>query len=95
MHATLPSPELPEQQLQLLVGRQIKWLRHAADATIDEAGGTPILPDVASGGPSWTRDRAQSTPNHGWKLGASLTAPGDHSGTISDHIPRFRALSIT
>ena len=51
-------------------------------------------PELAFGGPSWPRDRAQSTAKHGWKLRASLTAPGDHSEPISDNFPRFRALSI-
>ena len=73
----------------------IEWLRHAADPSIDEAGGTPISPDLATGGPSWPRDRVQSTPNHGWKLGASLTAPVDHSEAISDNFPGFWALPTT
>ena len=72
----------------------IEWLRHAADPTIDERGGTPISPDLAIGGPSWPRDRAQSKSKHGWKLGASLTGPGDHSEPISDNFPRFWALSF-
>ena len=52
-------------------------------------GGPPISPDLAIGGPSWPRDRAQSTSKRGWKLGASLTAPGAHSGPISDNFPDF------
>ena len=52
-------------------------------------------PELASGGPSWPRDRAQSTPNHRWKIGASVTAPGDHSETSSDNLPQFWAMSTT
>ena len=52
-------------------------------------------PELAFDGPSWAWDRAQSKPNRRWKLGDSMTAPGDHSEPISDNLPRFRALSIT
>ena len=42
-------------------GAGIEWLRHAADSTVDEWGGTPISPDLAIGGPSWPRGRLQTT----------------------------------
>ena len=52
-------------------------------------------PELAIGGPSWPRDRAQTISKHGWMLRARFSGPGDHSGPISDHFPRFRAWSIT
>ena len=73
----------------------IEWLRHAADPTIDEGGGPPISPDLAIGGPSWPRGRLQTTFYACQNLGASLTAPGDHSEPISDNLPRFRPLPTT
>ena len=51
-------------------------------------------PELASGGLSWPRGRLQTTIKVDWKLGASLTASGDHSEPISDNFPRFWALSI-
>ena len=88
------SMQLPMPSLNTLA-IVIEWLRHAADPSIAEAGGTPISPDLASGGPSRPRDRLESTPNHGWKLGEFLTAPGDHSGPISDTFPQFWAMPAT
>ena len=55
-------------------------------------GGTPISPDLAIGGPSWPRDRAQSTATTVSMVGSSgrfFSGPGDHSGPISDHFPDF------
>ena len=46
-------------------------------------------PELAIGGPSWPRDRAQSTAKHGWKLRAFFSGPGDHSGAVSTTFADF------
>ena len=75
--------------------QEFDTLRHAADPSIDEAGGTPISPDLASGGPSWPQDPHQTPFYARQNLGASVTASGDHSEASSDNFPRFWVLSTT
>ena len=52
-------------------------------------------PELAIGGPSWPRDREQSTAKHGWKL-LSSQALATILGIWAHfrQLPRFRALSI-
>ena len=74
----------------------IWWLRHAADPKpgevllssreVEAAARGPdgqFRPELAIGGPSWPRDRAQSTAKHGCKLMAFFSGPSDHSGAVS------------
>ena len=67
----------PQTGVLLLSSREVEAAARGPDGQ--------FRPELAIGGPSWPRDRAQSKSKHGWKLGASLTAPGDHSEPISDN----------
>ena len=71
----------PKTGVVLLSSREVEAATRGPDGQ--------FRPELAIGGPSWPRDRAQSKSKHGWKLRASLTAPGDHSWPVSDGLSRF------
>ena len=54
-----------------------------------------LRPDLAIGGPSWPRDRAQSTAKHSWKLRAFFSGPGDHSGAVSTAFADFGSCPLS